>query len=79
MLFKRYESIEVDRRTLLYVPSETLWSTISDTYQVVETSTKMSTILETKSYKILRIVQSRIYRTFQMFQEACDIYNCANS
>ena len=38
MLSKRYESIEVDRRTrlLLHVPSGTLWSTSSDTHQVVE-------------------------------------------
>ena len=44
---KRYESTEVDRRTWLHVPSGTLWSTSSDTHQVVEilkeTSTKMST------------------------------------
>ena len=33
---KRYESAEVDRRTWLHVPSETLWSTSSDTHQVVE-------------------------------------------
>ena len=44
---KRYESTEIDRRTWLYVPSRTLWSTSSDTHQVVEiyreTSTKMYT------------------------------------
>ena len=33
---KRYESTEVDRRTLLHVPSGTLRSTSSDTHQVVE-------------------------------------------
>ena len=33
---KRYESTEIDRRTLLHVPSGTLWSTSSDTHQVVE-------------------------------------------
>ena len=33
---KRYESTEVNRRTWLHVPSETLWSTSSDTHQVVE-------------------------------------------
>ena len=47
MLSKRYESTEVDRRTWLHVPSETPWSTSSDTHQVVEikkeTSTKMYT------------------------------------
>ena len=47
MLSKRYESTEVDRRTWLYVPSGTRWSTSSDTHQVVEiqieTSTKMFT------------------------------------
>ena len=46
-LSKRYESSEVDRRTWLHVPSGTLWSTSSDTHQVVEiqkeTSTKMYT------------------------------------
>ena len=36
MLSKRYESIKVNRRTWLHVPSGTQWSTISDTYQVVE-------------------------------------------
>ena len=36
MLLKRYESTEVDRRTWLHVPSGTLWSTSSDTQQVVE-------------------------------------------
>ena len=36
MLFKRYESTEVDRRTWLHVPSGTPWSTSSDTHQVVE-------------------------------------------
>ena len=47
MLSKRHESTEVGCRTLLYVPSETNWSTSSDTHQVVEiqieTSTKMYT------------------------------------
>ena len=47
MLSKRYESIEVDRRTWLHAPSGTHWSTSSDTHQVVEiqieTSTKMYT------------------------------------
>ena len=33
---KRYESTEVDRRTWLHVPSGTLWTTSSDTHQVVE-------------------------------------------
>ena len=45
MLSKRYESTEVDRRTWLHVSSGTLWSTSSDTHQVVEiqkeTSAKM--------------------------------------
>ena len=45
MLFKRYESIEVDCRTWLHVPSETHWSTSSDNHQVdeiqKETSSKM--------------------------------------
>ena len=38
MLSKRYrnESIEVERRTWLHVPSGKLWSTSSDTHQVVE-------------------------------------------
>ena len=47
MLFKRYESTEVDRRTMLHVSSGTLWSTSCYTHQVVEiqkeTSTKMNT------------------------------------
>ena len=36
MLSERYESTEFDRRTWLHVPSGTLWSTSSDTHQVVE-------------------------------------------
>ena len=40
MLSKRYESIEVDRRTWLHVPSGTHWSTSSDTHQVVETPSR---------------------------------------
>ena len=38
MLSKRYESTEVERRTWLHVhvPSGKLWSTSSDTHQVVE-------------------------------------------
>ena len=47
MLLKRYESTEVAHRTWLHVPSGTLWSTSSDTHQVVEiykqTSAKMFT------------------------------------
>ena len=43
MLFKRYESTEVDRRTWLHVPSGTQWSTSSDTYQVVEIQKETST------------------------------------
>ena len=45
MLSKRYDSIEVDSRTWIHVPSGTPWSSSSDTNQVVEikkeTSTKM--------------------------------------
>ena len=36
MLSKRYKSTEVYIRTWLNVPSGTLWSTSSDTYQVSE-------------------------------------------
>ena len=36
MLSKCYKSTEVDRRTWLHVPSGTLWSTTSDTHQVVQ-------------------------------------------
>ena len=32
---KHYESTEVDHRSWLHVPSRTLWSTSSDTLQVV--------------------------------------------
>ena len=35
-ILTRYKSTEVDRRTWLHVPSGTLWSTSSDTRQVVE-------------------------------------------
>ena len=34
MLSIRFKSTEVDRRTWLHVPSETPWSTSSDTHQV---------------------------------------------
>ena len=49
MLSKRYNLTEVDRRTWLPVPSETHWSTSSDTHQVLvveiekRTSTNMNT------------------------------------
>ena len=43
MLSKRYESTEVDRRTWLYLPSGTHWSTSSDTHQVVEIQMETST------------------------------------
>ena len=36
MLSKRFESTEVDRRTWLYVPAGTLWSTSSGTHPVIE-------------------------------------------
>ena len=36
MLSKRNESTEVDRRTWLYVPSGTHWSTSNDANQGVE-------------------------------------------
>ena len=36
MLSKRYESTEVERKTWLHVPQGKLWSTSSDTHQVVE-------------------------------------------
>ena len=35
-LKQRYESTKVDRRTWLHVSSDTLWSTSSDSNQVVE-------------------------------------------
>ena len=45
MLSKRYEfeSTEIDRKTWLHVPSGTLWSTSSDTHQVVEIKQENST------------------------------------
>ena len=43
MLSKRYESTKVDRRSWLHVPSETHWSTSSDTHQVVEIQIEIST------------------------------------
>ena len=36
MISKRYDSTEVERRTWLHVPSGKLWSTSSDTHQVVK-------------------------------------------
>ena len=39
MLSKHNKSTEVDCRTWLHVPSETPWSTSSDTHQVVEAFT----------------------------------------
>ena len=43
MLSKRHESTDVDPRTWLHVPSETLLSTSSDTHQVVEIQKETST------------------------------------
>ena len=36
MLWKRYESTEIDRGTWLHVPSGTHWSTSSDIHQVLK-------------------------------------------
>ena len=47
MLSKRYESIEVNRRTWLHVPPTTHWSTSSDTHQVVEIQKETSTMMYT--------------------------------
>ena len=47
MLSKRYEQTEVDHRTWLHVPSGTLWSTSSDTPQVLEIGKETSTYLYT--------------------------------
>ena len=44
---KRYESIEVDRKTWLHVPSWTPWSTSIDTHQVVEIWKETSTTMYT--------------------------------
>ena len=60
MLSKRYTSTEVDCRTWLHVPSETPWSTSSDTHQVVEiqkeTSTQMYTQYERAQYEMRKII-----------------------
>ena len=47
MLSKRYESTEVDRRTLVHVPPETHWSTSSDTHQAVEIQIEISIKMNT--------------------------------
>ena len=47
MFSKCYESTEVDRRTLLHAPSGTIFSTSSDTHQVVEISKETSTEIYT--------------------------------
>ena len=44
---KRYKSTEVERRTWPHVPSQTPWSTSSDTYQVVEIKKETSTEMYT--------------------------------
>ena len=69
MLFKRYESTEVDRRTWLHVPSGTHWSTSSDTHQVVEIQIETSTKLYTpKKWKVL--VSSRLPSSTRYCAEA---------
>ena len=54
MLSKRYESTDLDRRTLQNVPSGTLLSTSSDNHQVVEiqNETQLRCIHHFKSYSI---------------------------
>ena len=47
MLSKRLISTEVDCRTWLHVPPGTLWSTSSDTQQVVEIQKETSTQINT--------------------------------
>ena len=54
MLSKRYESTVVDRRTWLHVLSGTLWSTSSDTHQVVE-------IIKRESYQVVYTIFITIF------------------
>ena len=53
MLSKRYESTEVDRRTMLHVPSRTLSSTSSDTHQVVEIQIETSTRVNIPLFELI--------------------------
>ena len=50
MLLKRYKSTEVDCRTWLHVPSGNLWSTSSDTHQVVEIKETFTQMYTRKFY-----------------------------
>ena len=73
MLFKRYESTEVDRRTWLHVPSGTHWFTSSDTHQVVEIQIETSKLDEKEitGQTICRKVQNLL-----KFTEIRDDINC---
>ena len=71
---KRYESTEVDRRTWLHVPSGTLWSTSSDTHQVVEIETRTShaaAIFLVYKWALYMIKRIRCLISFAWTQQSC--------
>ena len=65
MLSKCYESTEVDRRTGLHVPSETHWSTSSDTQQVVEIEKDVSS--KTYRNRVMSLIFSWTHFFFTKF------------
>ena len=61
VLSKRYKSTEVDLtlNTWLHVPSGNLWSTSSDTHQIVEIKRLMRSMIESKYSTITERLFSR--------------------
>ena len=70
MLSKRYELTEVARRTWLRVPSGTLWSTSSETHQLVEIKKRLLLrllLLLLISYQFHKQLHFRTQRTRDFF------------
>ena len=66
MLSKCYESTEVDRRTWLHVPSGKLWSTSSDTHQVVARYMKVLSVT-------VSVFKRRIEKKLEKGREKCSL------
>ena len=62
MLSKRFEPTEVDRRTWLHVHSGTLWSTSSDTHQVVGIQKETFQLFNRLRYKYFHDLIERLWR-----------------
>ena len=69
MLSKHYESIEVDHRTWIHVPSGTPWYTSSDTHQVrICLFTKLPSLNDSKEILIFNLNNSEPIKYKYIYQ-----------